>query len=160
MMCQMCAVYLDAEDSLVWFGPSSGLQVALVVKNPPANAGDKRGMDSIPELGRSLGEKHDNPLQFSCLENPMDRKPGGLLSIVPQRVGHNWGDSMHTLAYSAAQILKLWLRKEFSEHAVRRSNYLKGIGGSYYDSKYKWNWKRKKYLLENRDKWGCCYCCC
>ena len=44
--------------------------VASVVKNPPARAGD---MGSIPELGRSLGEEYDNPLQYSCLGNPKDR---------------------------------------------------------------------------------------
>ena len=44
-----------------------------MVKNPPANAGDIRDVGSIPELGRSPGEGHDNPLQYSCLENPMDR---------------------------------------------------------------------------------------
>ena len=48
-------------------------QVALVVKNLPANAGDLRDSGSIPGLGRSLGEGHGNPLQYSCLENPMDR---------------------------------------------------------------------------------------
>ena len=48
-------------------------QVALVVKNPPANTGDKRGMDLIPESGRSPEEGHGNPLQCSCLKNPMDR---------------------------------------------------------------------------------------
>ena len=48
-------------------------QVALVVKNPPANAGDIRDMGSIPGSGRSPGEGHGNPLQYSCLENPMDR---------------------------------------------------------------------------------------
>ena len=48
-------------------------QVALVVKNPPANAGDIRDVGSIPGSGRSPGEGHDNPLQYSCLENPMDR---------------------------------------------------------------------------------------
>ena len=47
--------------------------VALVVKNPPANAGDIRDMGSIPKWGRSLGGGHGNPLQCSCLENPMDR---------------------------------------------------------------------------------------
>ena len=45
----------------------------LVVKKLPANAGDKRDMGSIPGLGRSLGEGHSNPLQYSCLENLMDR---------------------------------------------------------------------------------------
>ena len=44
-----------------------------VVKNPPANAGDKRDAGSIPESGRSPGGGHGNPLQHSCLENPMDR---------------------------------------------------------------------------------------
>ena len=48
-------------------------QVALVVKNVPANAGDIRDMGSIPGSGRSLGEGHGNPLQDSCLENPVDR---------------------------------------------------------------------------------------
>ena len=42
-------------------------------KNPPANAGNIRDMGSIPGLGRSPGEGHGNPLQYSCLENPMDR---------------------------------------------------------------------------------------
>ena len=44
-----------------------------MVKNPPANAGDMRDMGSIPGSGRSPGGGHDNPLQYSCLENPMDR---------------------------------------------------------------------------------------
>ena len=48
-------------------------QVALVVKSPPASARDVRDMDLIPGLGRSPGGGHGNPLQYSCLENPMDR---------------------------------------------------------------------------------------
>ena len=44
-----------------------------MVKNPPANAGDARDMGSILGLGRSPGGGHDNPLQYSCLENSMDR---------------------------------------------------------------------------------------
>ena len=48
-------------------------QVVLVVKNPPANAGDVKAAGSIPGLGRSPGGGHGNPLQYSCLENPMDR---------------------------------------------------------------------------------------
>ena len=44
-----------------------------MVKNPPANAGDIRDMGSIPESGRSPGGGHGNPLQYSYLENPMDR---------------------------------------------------------------------------------------
>ena len=47
--------------------------MALVVKNPPANAGDIRDAGSIPGSGRSPGGGHGNPLQYSCLENPVDR---------------------------------------------------------------------------------------
>ena len=47
--------------------------MALVFKNPPADAGDIRDRGSIPGLGRSPGERNGNPLQYSCLENPMDR---------------------------------------------------------------------------------------
>ena len=48
-------------------------QVVLVVKNLPANAGDRKNVGSIPGLGRSPGGGNGNPLQYSCLENPMDR---------------------------------------------------------------------------------------
>ena len=48
-------------------------QVVLVVKNPPANAGDIRDMGFIPGSGRTPGGGHVNPLQSSCLENSMDR---------------------------------------------------------------------------------------
>ena len=48
-------------------------QVALVVKNPPANEGDIRDADSVPGLGRSPGGGFGNPLQYSFLENHMDR---------------------------------------------------------------------------------------
>ena len=48
-------------------------QVALVVKNPPANAGDVRNMSSIPGSRRSPGGGHGIPLQCSCLENPTAR---------------------------------------------------------------------------------------
>ena len=44
-----------------------------MVKNPSATAGDLRDVGLIPELGRSPGGGHENPLQYSCLENPMDR---------------------------------------------------------------------------------------
>ena len=44
-----------------------------MVKNMPANAEDIRDVGSIPESGRSPGEGHGNPLQYSRLENPMDR---------------------------------------------------------------------------------------
>ena len=47
--------------------------MALVVKNPPANARNIKDVGSIPGLGRSTGGGHGNPLQYSCLENSIDR---------------------------------------------------------------------------------------
>ena len=47
-------------------------QVARVVRNLPANSGDSRDVGSIPGSGRSPGGGHGTPLQYSCLENPMD----------------------------------------------------------------------------------------
>ena len=48
-------------------------QVMLAIKNLPANAGDARDTGSVPVSGRSPGGGHGNPLQYSCLETPMDR---------------------------------------------------------------------------------------
>ena len=47
--------------------------MVLVVKNPPATAGDIKDLGSIPGWGRSPGKGHGNPLQYSCLENSMVR---------------------------------------------------------------------------------------
>ena len=47
--------------------------MVLVVKNLPATGGDIRDLGQIPRWGRSPGGGHGNPLQSSCLENPMDR---------------------------------------------------------------------------------------
>ena len=48
-------------------------QAALIVKILPAKAGDGRDAGSVPGLGRSTGAGHGNPLQYSCLQNPMER---------------------------------------------------------------------------------------
>ena len=48
----------------------------VVVKKPPANTGDIRDTGSIPGWGRSPGEGYGNPLQCSCVGNPMDRGAG------------------------------------------------------------------------------------
>ena len=59
---------------LPWLGLKWGTsQVALVVKNPPTNAGDIRDAGSNPVLGRSPGGEHGKMLWCSCLENPMDQ---------------------------------------------------------------------------------------
>ena len=52
-----------------------------VVKNSPANAGDARDEGLIPGLGGSSRVRNSNPLQYSCLENSMDREPGELSSM-------------------------------------------------------------------------------
>ena len=65
-------------------------QVALVVKNPPANTGDVREAGPIPGSGRSPGGGHGNPLQYSRLENPMDRRA--------------WRATVHRVAKSQTQL--------------------------------------------------------
>ena len=74
-------------------------QVALVVKNLPANAGDVKEVGSIPGLGRTPGGRNGNPLHYYALENSMD------YSIGSQRVRHDC-----YLAYYIINILeKAWL---------------------------------------------------
>ena len=74
--------------TLYWGFPGNA-----VVKNPPANAGD---MGLIPGWGRSPREGNGNPLQYSCLENPME-EAGRPQSMGSKRVGHGWGPN--TLPY-------------------------------------------------------------
>ena len=71
-------------------------RVARVVKTPSPSAGDVRDSGLIPGLGRSPGEGHVNPLQYSCLENPLDRGACRLQSMGSQRVGHSWSDWART----------------------------------------------------------------
>ena len=68
-------------------------QAELVVKNLSANAGDIRDMGLIPRSGRSPGEGNGNPLQYSCLKNPMDR-------------GDRWA-TVHGVAKSWTQLKSL-----------------------------------------------------
>ena len=63
---------------MCWDFPSGS-----VIKTLPANAGDV--FDPWRWRGRSLGEENGNPLQYSCMGNPMDREPGGLQSIGLQK---------------------------------------------------------------------------
>ena len=75
--------------------------MALVAKNPPASA-DTRDASSIPGSGRPPGERHGNPLQYSCMENPMDR---GAWWAAVHRVAKSWTRlkqlSMHTAGRNA-----------------------------------------------------------
>ena len=72
-------------------------QGVLVVKKPPTNAEDLRDTGSIPESGRSLGEGHGNPLQYSCLENPLDREAWW---AVVHRVTKSWTQLMRLSTYA------------------------------------------------------------
>ena len=58
-----------------------------MVKNLPASVGDVRDMGSISGSGRYPGRGHDSPLQYSCLENPMDR---GVWQATVHRVAKSW----------------------------------------------------------------------
>ena len=58
----------------IWVCLLGGFPHGSMIKNPPANAGDARDTGSIPGSGRSPGEGNSNPLQYSCLGNPMDRR--------------------------------------------------------------------------------------
>ena len=69
-------------------------QVALVVNNLPANAGDIRYVSSISGLGRCPGGGHGNSLHYSCLENPTDR-------------GEAWWAAVHRVAQSQTQLKRL-----------------------------------------------------
>ena len=72
----------SVESQLGSFVVAQASQVALVVNNPPVNAGDIRGASSIPGSGRSPGGGHGNSLQYSCLEDPTEEEPGGLQVLV------------------------------------------------------------------------------
>ena len=76
-------------------------QVVLVVKNPPVNAGNIRDVGSIPGSGRFPGGEHGNLLQYSCLENPMDRGA--------------WRTTVHGVAKSHTQLKQLSTQKETRE---------------------------------------------
>ena len=71
-MCILC--FFSVRFAVVYLFLSWASQVVLVVKNTPTNAVDVGDMGSIPGLGRSPGGGHGNPLQYSCLENTMDRE--------------------------------------------------------------------------------------
>ena len=84
-------------------------QVALVVETMgEAHAGNIRASGLVPGLGRSPGEGLGNPLQYSCLENPMDRGAWQTTVHRVPRVGHDWNDWAHTQACNHASDKHLW----------------------------------------------------
>ena len=89
--------------------PSWASQVALVVKNLPANAGNKRDAGLIPGLRRSPGEGNGTPLQYSCLENPMDR--GVWWATVHGVTRHDLGDLAPCTGHHEQCFLHLWIQE-------------------------------------------------
>ena len=77
-------------------------QVVLVVKNPPADAGDTRDVGSIPGSGKSPGKGNGNPLQYSSWKMPRTEEPDWLQYMVLQRVEHD-GTTEHTFMHTQAQ---------------------------------------------------------
>ena len=77
-------------------------QVALVVKNPPANARDIRDVGSIPGSGRSPGKGMVTHSSILTWRISWTEEPGGLQSIGSQRVGHNWSNLAQTYASSSS----------------------------------------------------------
>ena len=75
------------------YGIIEASQVVLVVNDMPANAGEIRDIVLIPGSGRASGGGNDNPLQYSCLENPMDRKASWATAF---EVAKRWRASEHT----------------------------------------------------------------
>ena len=73
-----------------WDNKTKDFPGGSVVKNLPANAGDAKDLGSVPGLERSPGGGHGNPLQYSCLENPMDRE--------------SWWSMIHRVAKSRARL--------------------------------------------------------
>ena len=91
--CLASFVYLTRKTYLLYsLGSFLG---GAVVKNPPANAGDARDMGLIPGSGRSPGGRNGNPVQYTCLENPMDR--GG------------WWGAVHGVAKSQTRLSMITL---------------------------------------------------
>ena len=89
--------------------PKRGFPSGSEVKASACKAGDP---GSIPGSGRSPGEGNGDPLQYSCLENPMDGEPGRLQSTGLQRVGHDWAISLNL---SKGQTMKI-LTEVWGEH--------------------------------------------
>ena len=84
--------------------------MTIVVKGPFANTRDIRDVGSIPRLGRSPGGEHGNPLQYSCLENPMDR---GAWQAIVHRVTNCKTRlkqlSMHTSRQTVLSMQETWV---------------------------------------------------
>ena len=98
---------------------SRASQVALVVENLPASAGDIRDMGLIPGSGRFRGGGHGNPLQYSCLETPTDRETWrATVHRVPKSQTQLKQLNMHTCILLSNAVPRSWLL----EQVLRRCN--------------------------------------
>ena len=84
------------------------LLLALEVKNPPADAGDRRDAGLIPGLERCPGVGHSSPLQYSCWKIPWTEEPGRLQSMGLQRVGHDLDPTLRSHKIHAFQAYVAW----------------------------------------------------
>ena len=121
--------------------------MVLVVKNLPANAGDIRDERSISGLGRSPGGRHGNPLQYSCLENPIDR--GAWWAIVQRVVkSQTWLKQLsmyaHTLKRLPAGILEMSVQESLSFRCDIPGIWRPRGKICYLSMKNGWNWKQVK----------------
>ena len=96
-------------------------QVALVVKNPPANGGDLRDTGSIPGSGRSPGEGNGNPLGILAWRIPWTEEPRGLQPMGLPRVRHYWGYLACSTEMRAGQ-----LKRCLNAHRDTQANICQG----------------------------------
>ena len=90
-------------------------QVALVVKNSPANAGDVRDAGLTPGSGRSPRGQHGDPLHYSCLENPMDRVDHSMAGYNPQ--GCKGSNMTRTIQHALTQVVLYMHHFTMREHS-------------------------------------------
>ena len=128
-------------------------QVALVVKNPNANAGDSRGTGLIPGLGRSPGGGHGNPLQYPCLENTMNRRACWAMF---QRVTKSWIPLKRFSTHTRSHSLKIPCLVIYPEEG-KIYNLYKNLYVSVYTPSFTVvkNWKQYKYLSRSKQERNC-----
>ena len=113
-----CLTLCDPKDCSTWHG-----QVAQLVKNLPANAGDTRDTASIPGLGISPRERNGNPPQDSCLENPLDRVTWWSNTTEHTRTNCCTPDFLHDLPeFAQIHVHRFMSMKMPSWHAIQISH--------------------------------------
>ena len=122
--------------------------MVLVVKNPPTNAGDIRKVGLIPGLGQYPGGENGNPLQDSCLENPMDR---GAWRAIVHRVTKNQTQlkRLNVLKYKEySKVIAMYGRIVTGKELITNWTHLlqQGVNGTHEDSLVRQRHLAKKNL--------------